>query len=92
MTRLYFVDKIIHLIVIAYKYIAIIVVLFQPESKKGKCILKKGNSVAQDLPPTGSEANTTFPLYPGTRIYIPIYLPPPPPPQEFVFIKCEEKT
>ena len=34
--------------------------------------VKRGNSVTGDLPPTGSEANTTSPLYPGTRIYIPI--------------------
>ena len=33
---------------------------------------QQGNSVARDLPPTGSEDNTTFPLYPGTRIYISI--------------------
>ena len=29
---------------------------------------KQGNSVARDLPPTGSEAITTSPLYPGTRM------------------------
>ena len=34
--------------------------------------IEQGNSVARDLPPTGSEANTTFPLYPGTPIHIPI--------------------
>ena len=35
-------------------------------------ITVQGNSVARDLSPTCSEASTTFPLYPGTRICIPI--------------------
>ena len=34
--------------------------------------VKQGNSVARDLPPTGSEAHTTSPLYSGIRIDIPI--------------------
>ena len=47
--------------------------------------VKQGNSVTRNLPPTGSEANTTFPLYPTTRIYI-----PPSPPwneKELFFLK-----
>ena len=53
-------------------------------SHYGVCLLKhkknQGNSVARDLPPTGSEANTqNFFIY-----------NPPPPPQKILFLKMLE--
>ena len=35
-------------------------------------VKKQGNSVTRDLPPTGSEANTTSHIHLGIPIYIPI--------------------
>ena len=54
------------------KKVGYILCFMQPARGNYNLETKQGNSVARDLPPTGSEANTTSHLHSGTPIYIPI--------------------